>query len=117
MTNQFRVAEQDLHLNSIIFNIKNTKEIAKFTENGFYYKGEFVDDAGKVYCLLKEVLYEMGHSKWKDLCKELVDDLAWWLEGNCMPSDYPDKEEASFQLLKRAEGELKLDESTRGKEQ
>lgn len=115
MTNQFRVAGQNLQSNSIILNTRDTKEIAKFTEDGFYYKGEFVDDAGEVYRLFKEVMYEMGHSKWKDLCKDLVNDLAWWLEGNCKPSDYPDKEEASFQLIKRAEGELKLDESTRGK--
>ena len=116
MINQFRVAGQDLQPNSIILNTRDTKEIAKFTEDGFYYKGEFVDDVVGVYRLFKEVMYEMQHDKWKDLCKELVNDLAWWLEGNCKPSDYPDKEEASFQLLKRAEGELKLDESISGKD-
>lgn len=42
--------------NSIIFNTMNTKEIARFTEDGFYYKGEFIEDAGEVYRLLKEVL-------------------------------------------------------------
>ena len=35
------------------------KEIARFTEEGFYYKGEFVDDAGEVHRLLKEVLGQM----------------------------------------------------------
>jgi hypothetical protein len=44
---------------SIIFNIAPTKEIARFTEEGFYYKGEFVDDAGEVHRLLKEVLGQM----------------------------------------------------------
>ncbi len=35
------------------------KEIARFTEEGFYYKGEFIEDAGEVYRLLKEVLGQM----------------------------------------------------------
>ncbi len=35
------------------------KEIARFTEEGFYYKGEFIDDAGEVHRLLKEVLGQM----------------------------------------------------------
>jgi hypothetical protein len=34
----------------------DTTEIARFTEDGFYYKGEFIDDAGEVHRLLKEVL-------------------------------------------------------------
>jgi hypothetical protein len=41
---------------SITFNTSATKEIARFTEDGFYYKGEFIDDAGEVHRLLKEVL-------------------------------------------------------------
>jgi hypothetical protein len=45
--------------NSIVFNAPPTKEIARFTEEGFYYKGEFVDDAGEVHRLLKEVLGQM----------------------------------------------------------
>jgi hypothetical protein len=45
--------------NSIVFNAPSTKEIARFTEEGFYYKGEFVDDAGEVHRLLKEVLGQM----------------------------------------------------------
>jgi hypothetical protein len=45
---------------SIIFNISPAhKEIARFTEKGFYYKGEFIEDAGEVYRLLKEVLGQM----------------------------------------------------------
>jgi hypothetical protein len=45
---------------SIIFNISPAhKEIARFTEEGFYYKGEFIEDAGEVYRLLKEVLGQM----------------------------------------------------------
>jgi hypothetical protein len=44
---------------SIIFSTSSTYEIARFTEEGFYYKGEFVDDAGEVHRLLKEVLGQM----------------------------------------------------------
>jgi hypothetical protein len=45
---------------SIIFNIGPApKEIARFTDEGFYYKGEFIDDAGEVHRLLKEVLGQM----------------------------------------------------------
>lgn len=58
--------------NSIIFNTKATKEIAKFTEDGFYYKGQFVDDAGEVHHLLKDVLYEMSAYSWIANCKRLL---------------------------------------------
>ena len=45
---------------NITFNIgKPLEEIARFTEEGFYYKGEFIDDAGEVHRLLKEVLGQM----------------------------------------------------------
>ena len=44
---------------SISFNTRDAGEIAKFTEEGFYYKDEFVDDAGEVHRLLKEVLGQM----------------------------------------------------------
>lgn len=44
---------------SISFNVQDVKEIAKFTNEGFYYKGEFIEDAGEVYRLLKEVLGQM----------------------------------------------------------
>ncbi len=44
-------------MSSIAFHTgKAPGEIAKFTEDGFYYKGEFIDDAGEVHRLLKEVL-------------------------------------------------------------
>lgn len=72
MTNQFRVAEQDLRPNSIVFNTKYTNEIAKFTEDGFYYKGEFVDDAGEVHRLFKDVMYEMRLETWKEYCERLL---------------------------------------------
>ena len=49
------MTEQD-YRNTIVFNAEDTKEIAKFTEEGFYYKGEFIDDTGEVHRLLKEVL-------------------------------------------------------------
>ena len=32
------------------------EEIARFDRKGFYYKGEFIDDAGDVHRLLKQVL-------------------------------------------------------------
>ena len=32
------------------------EEIARFDRKGFYYKGEFIDDAGEVHRLLKQVL-------------------------------------------------------------
>ena len=44
---------------SITFHTKDVDEIARFTEEGFYYKGEFIDDAGEVHRLLKEVLGQM----------------------------------------------------------
>jgi hypothetical protein len=55
--------------NSIVFNAPSTKEIARFTEEGFYYKGEFVDDAGEVHRLLKDVLNAICY---KQLCIELL---------------------------------------------
>ena len=54
---------------SISFNTRDTGEIAKFTEEGFYYKGEFVDDAGEVHRLLKDVLNGICY---KQLCIELL---------------------------------------------
>ena len=45
--------------NSIVFNASPTKEIARFTEEGFYYKGEFIEDAGEVHRLLKAALGEL----------------------------------------------------------
>ena len=66
------MTEQNLQPNSIAFNMKETKEIAKFTEDGFYYKGEFVDDAGEVHRLLKDVMYEMRLGTWKEYCERLM---------------------------------------------
>ncbi len=51
--------KNDWQPNTIAFNTKGVNEIAKFTEEGFYYKGEFIKDAGEVYRLLKEVLGQM----------------------------------------------------------
>jgi hypothetical protein len=48
--------EGELPPPSITFHTKDADEIAKFTAEGFYYKGEFIDDAGEVHRLLKEVL-------------------------------------------------------------
>jgi hypothetical protein len=57
MTEQYYLVPGDPELaSSITFYTKDTSEIAKFTEDGFYYKGEFIDDAGEVHRLLKEVL-------------------------------------------------------------
>jgi hypothetical protein len=53
------MTQQDYAPNTITFNTTDTKEIARFTEDGFYYKGEFIDDAGEVHRLLKEVLGQM----------------------------------------------------------
>ena len=55
---------------------EDSKEVAKFTEEGFYYKGEFVDDAGEVHRLLKDVLNGICY---KQLCKDLVDELEGWI--------------------------------------
>ena len=68
--------------NSIVFNAPSTKEIARFTEEGFYYKGEFVDDAGEVHRLLREVLNGITY---KQLCIELLE----WLDryNNCCNTD------------------------------
>ena len=58
-TGNLLVGNADAPPPSISFNTRDTGEIAKFTEEGFYYKGEFVDDAGEVHRLLKEVLGQM----------------------------------------------------------
>ena len=57
--NPLEIMTQQDYSNTIVFNTGDTKEIARFTEEGFYYKGEFVDDAGEVHRLLKEVLGQM----------------------------------------------------------
>lgn len=66
MTQQDYLAPDDTTLSceapmpSITFHAgKSPREIARFTDDGFYYKGEFIDDAGEVHRLLKEVLGTM----------------------------------------------------------
>ena len=50
----------DMPPSTIAFSIgEPLKEIARFTEEGFFYKGEFIDDAGEVHRLLREVLGQM----------------------------------------------------------
>jgi len=76
-TGNLLVGEFDAPPPSISFNTgKDYKEIAKFTEKGFYYKGKFVDDAGEVHRLLKDVLNGICY---KQLCKDLVDELEGWI--------------------------------------
>lgn len=75
-TGNLFVGKFDVPPPSIVFNTRDTKEIAKFTEEGFYYKGEFVDDAGEVHRLLKDVLNGICY---KQLCKDLVDELEDWI--------------------------------------
>jgi hypothetical protein len=72
------------------------KEIARFTDEGFYYKGEFVDDAGEVHRLLKDVLNGICY---KQLCIELLaaleDEASNW---NLAPEDHPLVERARAAL-------------------
>jgi hypothetical protein len=65
------MTEQD-YSNTIAFNTRDTKEIAKFTEEGFYYKGEFIDDAGLVYQKMHLVLNKMRDESWMGLCARLL---------------------------------------------
>ena len=63
---------------NITFNIgKPLEEIARFTEEGFYYKGEFIDDAGEVHRLLKEVL---GQMKAEQACDDVVPKAVPYVE-------------------------------------
>jgi hypothetical protein len=80
--------------NSIVFNAPPTKEIARFTEEGFYYKGEFVDDAGEVHRLLKDVLNGICY---KQLCIDLINNAHAGKSGQMGWTS-----EAEDQLLKRA---------------
>lgn len=75
-TGNLLVGKFDVPPPSISFNTRDAGEIAKFTEEGFYYKGEFVDDAGEVHRLLKDVLNGICY---KQLCKDLVDELEDWI--------------------------------------
>ena len=71
-TGNFLVGKFNAPPSSIIFNTRDAGEIAKFTEEGFYYKGEFVDDAGEVHRLLKDVLNGICY---KQLCIEVLTAL------------------------------------------
>lgn len=64
---------------SISFNTRDAGEIAKFTEEGFYYKGKFVDDAGEVHRLLKAALGELLVVRNIPTDEELDERaLFWW---------------------------------------
>ena len=81
---------------SISFNTRDAGEIAKFTEEGFYYKGEFVDDAGEVHRLMKDVLNGICY---RQLCTELLaaleEEASNW---NLEPEDHPLVERARAAL-------------------
>lgn len=81
---------------SISFNTREAGEIARFTEEGFYYKGEFVDDAGEVHRLMKDVLNGICY---KQLCIELLaaleEEAFNW---NLTPEDHPLVERARAAL-------------------
>ncbi len=86
-TGNLLVGEFDAPPPSISFNTgKDYKEIAKFTEEGFYYKGEFVDDAGEVHRLLKDVLNGICY---KQLCIEVLTALEneGWTHWETPPSE------------------------------
>lgn len=87
-TGNLFVGKFDVPPPSIIFHTRDTKEIAKFTEEGFYYKGEFVDDAGEVHRLMKDVLNGICYKK---LCIDLVDELEDWIaygDEGCIVNTY-----------------------------
>lgn len=65
------MTQQDYAPNTITFNTSDTKEIARFTEEGFYYKDEFIEDAGEVHRLMKDVLNGICY---KQLCVDLVNN-------------------------------------------
>ena len=68
----------DMPPSTIAFSIgEPLKEIARFTEEGFYYKGEFIDDAGEVHRLLKEVL---GQMKAEQACDDVVPKAVPYVE-------------------------------------
>ena len=72
------------------------EEIARFTDEGFYYKGEFIEDAGEVHRLLKDVLNGICY---KQLCAELLaaleEEASNW---NLAPEDHPLVERARAAL-------------------
>jgi hypothetical protein len=81
------MTQQD-YRNTIVFNTGDTKEIARFTEEGFYYKGEFVDDAGEVHRLLKEVLAQPVAEGPTN--EELLAMRSWSCHGPTFDSDLVD---------------------------
>ena len=89
--------------NSIVFNAPSTKEIARFTEEGFYYKGEFVDDAGEVHRLLKDVLNGMCY---KQLCQELLGVFEKYDDESNLGGIYWDMETDGNDLFDRARAAL-----------
>ena len=78
-TGNLLVGNADAPPPSISFNTRDAGEIAKFTEEGFYYKGEFVDDAGEVHRLMKATLKDLlvvRNMPTDDDLDELA--LFWW---------------------------------------
>ena len=101
-TGNLLVGNADASPPSISFNTKDAGEIAKFTEEGFYYKGEFVDDAGEVHRLMKDVLNGIYY---KQLCVELLE----WLElyNNCCNTDIDSEDhERGLYMADRARAAL-----------
>ena len=101
-TGNLLVGNADAPPPSISFNTRDAGEIAKFTEDGFYYKGEFVDDAGEVHRLMKDVLNGICY---KQLCIELLE----WLElyNNCCNTDIDSEDhERGLYMADRARAAL-----------
>jgi len=102
------MTQQDYAPNTITFNTSDTKEIARFTEEGFYYKGEFIIDAGEVQQLMKDVGITDVHALarvaamlngicYKQLCIDLINNAHAGKSGQMGWTS-----EAEDQLLKRA---------------
>ena len=87
---------------SISFNTKDAGEIAKFTEEGFYYKGEFVDDAGEVHRLLKQVLGQMKTEQQEPTDEELLRIAASAIEpyegSGIAPGEYEPETECAVEV-------------------
>jgi len=102
-TGNLFVGKFDVPPPSIVFNTRDTKEIAKFTEEGFYYKGEFVDDAGEVHRLLKDVLNGICY---KHLCEELLGIFEKYDDESNLGGIYWDMEKEGNDLFDRARAAL-----------
>lgn len=81
----------------------DSNEIAKFTEEGFYYKGEFVDDAGEVHRLMKDVLNGICY---KHLCEELLGIFEKYDDESNLAGIYWDMEKEGNDLFDRARAAL-----------